>query len=116
MPIFLYQNDEDSASNGGGSIKFLCVDRHVHVEHKSDWYDQTGCEAEAYDAETWKVTGPCDGSCTPHGSLADEAVDLVNRFLSSEGRDLCEWSRTTKRYPDAKAEAKESPYQLRDRW
>ena len=103
MPVFLYRSDdEEGASNGGGFTKLLCVDRHVHVEHKGGWYDQTGCEAEAFDSETWKVIGHCDLSCTPEGSLSDEAVHLVNRFLSSEGRDLCEWSRTTKRYPDAK--------------
>ncbi|MDO8523151.1 MAG: hypothetical protein Q7S12_02605 [bacterium] len=91
------------------------MDHRVHVMQTEAWYDQTGCEADAFDSETWKVIGPCDDSCLSKGSLANEAVDLVNRFLSSEGMDLCEWSRTTKRYPDAKPE-QGSRVRLSSRW
>jgi len=116
MEVFFYRSDDDEgASNGGGFTRLLCVDRKVHVTHSGSWYDQTGCEYDAFDSENWEVTGPCDGSCTPKGFLTVEAVDLVNRFLSSDGKDLYEWSKTTKRYPDAKRN-EDRTFRRLDRW
>lgn len=103
MEVFKYRSDEDEgASNGGGFTNLLCVDRAIHVTQSGCWYDQTGCEYDAYSSESWDVTGPCDGSCTPKGCLTTEAVDLVTRFIESGGKEMCKWSKTTKLYPDAK--------------
>lgn len=104
MIAIIYRSEGDSASNGGGSTAWLCVDRKVHIKRSTSWYDQTGCETEAYDLESWGDLGPCDGSCLPKMELPQCAEKLIQRFLESGGKECSGFSQETPRYPWAKYE------------
>lgn len=101
MKAHIFQFDPDGgASNGGGESRHVCVDRKVHLVLASSWYDQTGDWEAAYDRVYYSVVGPCDGSCLPHMELPAEAEALVQRFLTSDGKDRGEYVRRTPRHPE----------------
>lgn len=104
MIAIIFRSKGDSASNGGGDITRFCVDRKVHITCSTSWYDQTGCEADAYDSEYWGDLEPCDGSCISKMELPHCAEKLVQRFLESGGKERGKFSQETLRYPWAKYE------------
>lgn len=91
-----FDEDSEGSSNGGGGKERLCVEQKVHLEHGWGWYDQTGCEKDAYDGEEWRVIGPCDNSCVPFSDLPAEAEELVKKFFATGEKEV--WEKNTPRY------------------
>ena len=98
MKAIVYRSEGDSASNGGHDTSWVCVDRKVHLTHATLWYDQTGCEQDAYDSEFWGDLAPCDGSCLSEIELPVCAEKLVQNFFESGGKDCKEFAQKTLRY------------------
>ena len=105
MNVNIYYSREQDEGNEVDSFNLLCMDRKVHLTQKRsrNWDGST--------TETWTVTGPCDGSCTQ--VLTTEAMVLVEKFINSEGKEYCEWSKTTKQSSDPQPEEVNRP---RYRW
>lgn len=92
-----FDDDAEGASNGGGGTQKLCVARKVHLIKGWSWYDQTGCEKDAYNYKMWEVVGPCDGSCVSASDLPPHAEELVQKFLTNGVKG--KWELKTLRYP-----------------